>query len=161
MRGHFTHLRNSVEPETFWLKAHRIEGKTPQEGSTVMADQFIWIVVDEAIVDSEPTGKRDGQQRGNVFDDSNPVRTPGRRGMPVNVDKLEQGMTDFLQVVGRVLSHAQQRAGELAGMELDEIELSVEVNGEGQLSLLGSGGKVGGKGAMTLKLASSNLKCIT
>jgi hypothetical protein len=36
-------------------------------------------------------------------------------------------------------------------MELDEIELSVEVNGEGQLSLLGSGSKLGGKGAITLK----------
>ena len=35
-------------------------------------------------------------------------------------------------------------------MELDEIELSVEVNCEGQLSLLGSGTKVGGSGAMTL-----------
>lgn len=35
-------------------------------------------------------------------------------------------------------------------MELDEIELSVEVNGEGQLSLLGSGAKVGSSGAMTL-----------
>jgi hypothetical protein len=37
-------------------------------------------------------------------------------------------------------------------MELDEIELSVEVNGEGQLSLLGTGGKAGAKGAMTLKV---------
>ena len=60
-------------------------------------------------------------------------------------------MADFLRVMGRVVRRAQQSAGELGGMELDEIELAVEVNTEGQLSLLGSGGKVGGKGAMTLK----------
>jgi hypothetical protein len=77
-----------------------------------------------------------------------------RPGVPVRVEKLEQGMTEFLQVMGRVISHAKQSAGELAGMELDEIELSVEVNGEGQLSLLGSGGKVGSKGAMTLRFKS-------
>jgi hypothetical protein len=60
-------------------------------------------------------------------------------------------MTEFLQLMGRVFRRAKQSATELGGMELDEIELSVEVNGEGQLSLLGSGAKVGSKGAMTLK----------
>ena len=65
-------------------------------------------------------------------------------------------MADFLQVVGRVLAHVQQRSQELAGMELDEIELSVEINGEGQVSLLGTGGKVGGSSGMTLKFKRSN-----
>ena len=37
------------------------------------------------------------------------------------------------------------------GMQLDEIELSVEINSEGKVSLFGIGGKAGGKGAMTLK----------
>jgi hypothetical protein len=36
-------------------------------------------------------------------------------------------------------------------MQLDEIELSVEINGEGQMSILGTGGKAGGKGAIKLK----------
>lgn len=39
-----------------------------------------------------------------------------------------------------------------------ELELSVEVNGEGQLSLLGSGTKVGGSGALTLKFKRSQVK---
>ncbi|MDJ0697752.1 hypothetical protein [Mastigocoleus sp. MO_188.B34] len=35
-------------------------------------------------------------------------------------------------------------------MQLDEVELSVEINGEGQISLFGIGGvKAGGRGAMT------------
>ena len=36
-------------------------------------------------------------------------------------------------------------------MQLDELELTVEINGEGQVSLLGTGGKVGTKGAIKLK----------
>ena len=36
-------------------------------------------------------------------------------------------------------------------MCLDEVELSVEINGEGQVSLFGVGGKAGGKGGMTFK----------
>ncbi len=69
-------------------------------------------------------------------------------------------MTVLLQQLGRVLSHAKQRAGELAGMELEEIELSLEINSEGQVSLLGSGVKAGGKGAMTLKFKATKLGSI-
>ncbi|NJL40783.1 MAG: hypothetical protein HC899_31635 [Leptolyngbyaceae cyanobacterium SM1_4_3] len=60
--------------------------------------------------------------------------------------------------MGRVLKQAQAKAQEIGGMELDEIELSVEVNGEGQLSLLGSGTKVGGSGALTLKFKRSAIQ---
>jgi hypothetical protein len=42
-------------------------------------------------------------------------------------------------------------------MQLDEIELSVEINGEGQVSLIGTGTKVGGKGAIKLKFKRSEL----
>jgi hypothetical protein len=34
---------------------------------------------------------------------------------------------------------------------LEEIELTVEVNAEGQLGILGNGGKAGGKGGIKLK----------
>ena len=40
---------------------------------------------------------------------------------------------------------------EMAKMQLEEVELVVEVNGKGQVSLLGTGGELGGKGAITLK----------
>lgn len=119
-----------------------------------MTDDYIYIITDTA-----PTGGRDGNVPRNPYAD-NPPRTPtaGRIGLPVSAEKLEQGMTDFLQTMGRVIKNAQERATELGSMELDEIELSVEVSGEGQLSLLGSGTKVGGSGAMTLhfKKKSSN-----
>ncbi len=69
----------------------------------------------------------------------------------VSASWLEQNLKDFLKVTGRVLKHAIYSAGDVAGMELEEVELTVEVNGEGEISLMGSGVKTGGKGAMTLK----------
>jgi hypothetical protein len=117
-----------------------------------MADDVIWIVTNETPGVLLPDGSRSGQDSGNPYDDvDEPARTPGRRGTPVSAKKLEQGMSEFVQVLGRVLQHVKQSTHELAGMTLDEIELSVEVNTEGQLSLLGTGGKAGAKGAMTLK----------
>ncbi|MEL7501391.1 MAG: hypothetical protein AAFN18_02895 [Cyanobacteria bacterium J06554_6] len=110
-----------------------------------MAEDYIWIVTDTA-----PTGGRDSYSPRNPYTDSPPVSDTQRPGIPVSAAKLEQGMADFLQTMGRVIKNAQQRAKEVGNMELDEIELSVEVNGEGQLSLLGSGTKVGGSGAITL-----------
>jgi hypothetical protein len=119
-----------------------------------MTDDVIWIVteVEPGISDSgsDSGTSRDGGRTRNPYLEQ-PSRSGGVQRVPLNAAKLEQGMTEFLGVVGRVFRHAQVRTAELAGMELDEIELSVEINGEGQLSLLGSGGKVGGKGAMTLK----------
>lgn len=109
-----------------------------------MADDFIYV-----LTDVRPTGGRDSGTLPNPYGNPTPAPT-NSPGIPVSAQKLEQGMADFLQTMGRVIKNAQARATELGNMELDEIELSVEVNGEGQLSLLGSGTKVGGSGAMTL-----------
>ncbi|MDA0865946.1 MAG: hypothetical protein O2890_05930 [Cyanobacteria bacterium] len=115
-------------------------------------DDYIWIVTDAI-----PTGSRDGNTPQNPYaGTASPPPRPPRSGLPVSAAKLEQGMADFLQTMGRVIKNAQRRATELGGMELDEIELSVEVNGEGQWSLLGSGTKVGGSGAITLHFKKAN-----
>ncbi len=116
-----------------------------------MTEDVVWIVTDEPPQVVLPDGGRDGQGAGNPFDKPEVVEPGNRYRIPVKAEKLEQGVTDFLQVMGRVMRQARRTAGDLGEMELDEVELAVEVNGEGQLSLLGSGGKVGGKGAMTLK----------
>lgn len=112
-----------------------------------MTDDFIWIVTD-----TTPAGGRGDNNPRNPFEDKRPTIPSGDRpGVPVPIEKLEKEFADFLDKMGRVLRQAQAKANEIGGMELDEIELSVEVSGEGQLSLLGSGTKVGGKGALTLK----------
>lgn len=69
----------------------------------------------------------------------------------VRVQKLEAEMTHLLQVVERLFNRNEQQANKQLGMQLDEIELAVEINGEGEVSLLGSGAKAGGKGAIKLK----------
>lgn len=38
-------------------------------------------------------------------------------------------------------------------LQLTEVSLAVEITGEGTLSILGTGGKLGGKGGITLKFA--------
>lgn len=117
-----------------------------------MANDVIWIVTDEPPAVILPDGSREGRDTGNPYDDPDEiVRTSGRRGVPVSAEKLEQGMAEFVQILGRVLQRVKQSTKEVGGMELDELELAVEVNGEGQLSLLGTGGKAGAKGTMTLK----------
>jgi hypothetical protein len=56
-------------------------------------------------------------------------------------------MQGLLQVVGDVFDQASRQSG----LQLDEIELAVEINAEGQVSLLGNGGKLADKGAIKLK----------
>ncbi|MBO3459924.1 hypothetical protein G7B40_040055 [Aetokthonos hydrillicola Thurmond2011] len=71
------------------------------------------------------------------------------RRRPVAVDKLKQEMKGFLQAMREMLDEADDPDSKI---QLDAVELSVEINGEGQISLFGvGGGKAGGKGAMTFK----------
>lgn len=115
-----------------------------------MSEEVIWIVTDE--VKNVPDGSRGYEGR-------NPFGEPGFVGrvqrQAVSTETLEQNMSAFLQRMGRVLMQAKQSAGELAGMTLDEIELSVEVNGEGKVSLLGTGASLSSKGALTLKFKAA------
>lgn len=67
----------------------------------------------------------------------------------VEVTKIKQEMKGFLQAMREMLDEAEEPNSK---MQLDEVQLSVEINGEGQISLFGiGGGKAGGKGAMTFK----------
>ncbi len=123
-----------------------------------MSNNVIWIVTDAppsalnppSTLPPIPDTSCDGQRR-NPYPPEPPAPKISQRAIPVRVDQIEQNMTDFLSNMGRVLNPARQSAAEVAGMELEEIELSVEINGEGQVSLLGSGVKASSKGAMTLK----------
>ena len=58
-------------------------------------------------------------------------------------------MDGLMTAVNQMFGQAQKPLQ--SGLELDEVELAVEVNGEGKVSILGTGGKAGGKGGITLK----------
>jgi hypothetical protein len=127
-----------------------------------MNNDYVWILTESEPPSPTNDGSR-GETQPNPFSNqpkspAPPITPYSLQRVPVQAEKLERGMSDFLQVVGRVFTRAQESAKELGGMELDEIELGVEINGEGQFSLLGNGGKLGGKGAMTLKFKKANPK---
>ena len=93
-----------------------------------------------------------------VTDDTSQVSEPQRsyreiaqeKGVKVSVPALEQKMSRFLKSVSRIFHQAEQETQKNSGMQLDEIELSVEISGEGEVKLMGTGGKAGSKGAIKL-----------
>jgi hypothetical protein len=98
--------------------------------------ETIWIVTDDASQVSEPQRSyREVAQE---------------KGVKVSVPALEQKMSRFLKSVSRIFHQAEQETQKNSGMQLDEIELSVEISGEGEIKLMGTGGKAGSKGAIKL-----------
>lgn len=102
-----------------------------------MSDETIWIVTSDTIAPS---------------DSSRSYREVAQeKGVKVPLSELEQNMSHFLQSVGQIFRQAEQQTSRLSGIQLDEIELSVEISGEGEIKLIGTGGKAGGKGGIKLK----------
>jgi hypothetical protein len=80
------------------------------------------------------------------------------------VETLERELQDLIRVMNRVFSQAEPSPGAESPTEpllvetsrkkklhLTEISVAVEINAKGRLSILGSGGELGGKGGITLK----------
>ena len=77
--------------------------------------------------------------------------TPTCKRIPIDAAALKTQMNGLLQIVSQVFDQAQQQTG----LQLNEVELTVEINAEGQVSLLGNGGKLANKGGITLKFKRS------
>ena len=109
----------------------------------------IWIITGESEIRETPTGARSSSDIGGRLGEqkSSPEVAATERSQ-VDVSKLKLEMQGFLKAMREMLDEADLPS---AKIRLDEVELSVEINGEGQVSLFGVGGKAGGKGAMTLK----------
>jgi hypothetical protein len=109
----------------------------------------IWIITGESALRETPTGARSSSDIGGRLGEqkSSPEVAATERSQ-VDVSKLKLEMKGFLKAMREMLDEADPPS---AKIRLDEVELSVEINGEGQVSLFGVGGKAGGKGAMTFK----------
>ncbi|NCQ99446.1 MAG: hypothetical protein GPJ11_08140 [Microcystis aeruginosa L211-101] len=109
----------------------------------------IWIITGESALRETPTGARSSSDIGGRLGEqkSSPEVAATERSQ-VDVSKLKLEMQGFLKAMREMLDEADLPS---AKIRLDEVELSVEINGEGQVSLFGVGGKAGGKGAMTFK----------
>ncbi|MGB3292503.1 MAG: hypothetical protein WBB01_05825 [Phormidesmis sp.] len=123
--------------------------------TTDMTDEnTLWIVADAEVVEEtvEIDGRRSGGDTGGGFGPPRRVfeaeKTVGRRSrLPISADKVKAQMQSMIAIVNDLFDQATPRPG----LRLNEVELSVEINAEGKVSLIGSGGKFGSKGGITLK----------
>jgi hypothetical protein len=103
-----------------------------------MSEETIWIVTDDTV--REPDTQRSYRDRLQ------------EKSIQVSVSQLERKMSQFLQSVNRLFRQAEeQQTTYCSGVQLDEIQLSIEISGEGEIKLIGTGGKASGKGAIMLK----------
>ncbi|MBE9032988.1 hypothetical protein IQ266_24940 [filamentous cyanobacterium LEGE 11480] len=117
-----------------------------------MSDDKIWVVTsesDDADVSAAPIAGQKG------WGEEVRQQVAQFRDRQLDAADLERKMGEFLRVVGRLFRRAEAQANVDAkpgqpGMRLEEIELAIEVSGEGEIKLV-AGGKAGGKGAIKLK----------
>ena len=128
---------------------------TPESTS----ENTLWVVAEttEEIEETvEVEGRRSGGDRGGgfgipgrVFESAQVIAT--RKRVPLDAKALKVQMQGMLSVVNELFDQTIAQTG----LQLNEVELSVEINAEGQLSLVGNGGKLGNKGGIKLKFVRS------
>src|SRR5215212_8761060 len=64
----------------------------------------------------------------------------------VDVQKLEDEIKSFLGALEKIIGKLSQEVG---NYRMETISVTAEVNAKGKVSLLGSGGEMGGKGGLT------------
>lgn len=115
-----------------------------------MPDELVWIVTydEDATADGEK-GWRDEFGK----------KVSALKPQPVDPKKLEQEWRRTMRVVGQLIHYAEEEAGSSLEMQLDEVTLTVEINGKGQVNLLGAcSSEASGKGAITLKFKRTESK---
>jgi hypothetical protein len=120
----------------------------PSTSTEETVPELVWIVTDTELEATFTEGSRDGtRDLGGGYGPRREVTVTEQRRVAVRSDRLRQEMNGLLNVVQYVFNQAQRQSD----LELSEVELAVEISGEGQVSILGSGGKMTGKGGMILK----------
>ncbi|MDL2408674.1 hypothetical protein PY650_24125 [Rhizobium calliandrae] len=110
----------------------------------------ITIITDAHSSSSFATGPIIGEQGARGGDDigggfGSIVGSPFK-AVSIGADALKGQMANLLEVVQHVFDQPLSRLA----MALDEVELSVEISSEGEVRVFGSGGKLGGNGAIKL-----------
>ncbi len=132
---------------------------TDENRSEDTPENTLWVVAEttEEIEETvEVEGRRSGGDRGGgfgipgrVFESAQVIAKHKR--VPLDAKALKAQMQGMLSVVNELFDQTTTQTG----LQLDEVELSVEINAEGQLSLVGNGGKLGNKGGIKLKFVRS------
>ena len=109
----------------------------------------IWVITSQPNSNTTDTGARSGTGQTNPW--ASRGATQAVQGVQVGVENLQANMSEFLGLVGDLFQQAEQNSG----MKLDEVELSVEITGNGEVKLIGSGIGLEAKGAIKLKFKRS------
>jgi hypothetical protein len=110
----------------------------------------LWFVTEaeaaETVVVAE--GGRSSEDVGGGFGSSvvQQARKSLTQRVQISAEDLKREIGNLLAVVGDVFDQARSETG----LSLEEVELSIEVSSEGQISILGSGGKISGTGGIKL-----------
>lgn len=128
-----------------------------------MADETpIYFIVEEPIAEETVVveGERGGGDTGGGWGEPirsrvDAIRTLRQQRIPIRPSVLKAQLQQMKGVVDDVFAEDVQSAASetQSGFQLEEITLSVQVNAKGELSILGSGGELGGSGGITLKFA--------
>jgi hypothetical protein len=125
-------------------------------GQGDMADKpEVWVTVevDESVpmVPGERSGHADtGGGYGPAGIAKAVKRITSQKRVPLDADLLQKQMMGLLAVVGDLFDQASQQPQ----MKREELELAVAIDGEGQVSLVGNGAKLGSSGGITMKFTA-------
>jgi hypothetical protein len=112
--------------------------------------QGLWFVTDVETSETVKVveGGRGAEDVGGGFGSSavQAVRKSLTQRVQVSADELKRQIGNLVAVVGDVFDQARGDSG----LSLEQVELSIEISSEGQVSILGSGGKLEGKGGIKL-----------
>ncbi len=125
------------------------DDNTPENTS----ENTLWIVAETEVVEEtvEIEGRRSGGDVGGGFGPPRRVfeaeTTVKQSRLPIPADQVKAQMQSMVAIINDLFDHASTRTG----LQLNEVELSVEINAEGKVSLIGTGGSLGSKGGIKLK----------
>jgi hypothetical protein len=117
----------------------------------------LWIVAETEIVvePADEEGRRSSRDIGGGFNLPRQVLEPERMvkrdRLPIPADQVKAQMQSMVTIINDLFDQASTHTG----LQLSEVELSVEINAEGKVSLIGTGGSLGSKGGIKLKFVRS------
>ncbi len=115
-------------------------------------DFKIWVITEDFPQGRTETGSRDARDTGGGWGVGPEPGTVKR--IPMDALALKAQMDGLIRVVGDLFTTADAQAG----MQLNEVQLSVTISADGKVNILGSGGGLANSGGITLKFVrqSSN-----
>jgi hypothetical protein len=111
-------------------------------------DFTIWVITEDIPEETSVTrGARSSGDTGGGWRSS--PEAGGKKRVPLDALALKAQMEGLIHIVSDLFTTAEAKAG----MQLDEVQLSVAISADGKVNILGSGGGLANSGGITLKFA--------